>query len=126
MQHKSENFIQVFRFSTLGCYNSTILTGISSRDSEIRKEVKGYEVLHDLVTSGGLFLEEVDQRHHEDLHRLHVEVTIKVHHRSEGNLTGEMDLGEVTTKEYLLVDLRMGLHASPELTVRRHMRVTKD
>ena len=110
----------------MGCYNSTLLTGISSRDSKRRKEGKVTTVLHDLLASGGFLLEEVNQRHHEDLHRLPFEVTINVHHRKEGNLSERMDLGEDTTAEYLLVEPRMRLRASLDLTVRRQMRLTGD
>ena len=36
--HKSGKFTVSFRFSNLGCYNSTPLTGISSRDSKVAEE----------------------------------------------------------------------------------------
>ena len=42
----------------------------------------------------------------------------------EGNLTGRMELGEVTTTEYLLVELRMRLQTAPDVTTGRHMEVT--
>ena len=104
MQHKSENFTWVFQVLNLGCYNSTLLTGISSRDSKSRKEGEGYDGLQDLLASGGFLLEEVDQGI--------VEIFIGYTSRSpstytigkEGNLTGRMDLGEYTTTEYLLIE----------------------
>ena len=52
-------------------------------------------VFDDLLGSGGFFLEEVDQGHHGDLHQLHFAITINVHHRKEGNLSGRMDLVKI-------------------------------